>query len=100
MSIENINVSGHGIKNNNVVDRWTSRKYEELACLFIEDSNQSENVKYLLEKYISQVIDGIKICMKELKIEKCKIIEFQDLQVMESAWHGKLEQQEIEWIWN
>lgn len=73
MSIENINVSGHGIKNNNVVDRWTSRKYEELACLFIEDNNQSENIKYLLENYISQVIDGIKICMNELKIEKCKI---------------------------
>lgn len=73
MSMENIKISGHGIKNNNVLDRWKSREWRELACLFIEDRRQSENIKYLLDSYMNQVIDGIKICMNELRIEKCKI---------------------------
>jgi NADH-quinone oxidoreductase subunit F len=73
MSIENIKISGHGIKNNSIIERWKSREWKEVACLFIEDNKQSENIKYLLEKYIDQAIDGIKICMKELQIEKGKI---------------------------
>lgn len=71
--MENIKISGHGIKNNNVIDRWKRGKWEEIACLLIEDSRQSENVKYLLEKYMNQVIDGIKMSMKILGIEKGKI---------------------------
>ena len=73
MSMENIKILGHGIKNNSVVERWRSKQWKELACLFIEDNKQSENIKYLLEKYIYEVIDGIKICMKELQIEEGKI---------------------------
>lgn len=73
MLIENIKISGYGIKNSKVIDRWKSREWKELACLFIEDNKQSENIKYLLEKYMSQVIDGIKICTKELGIEKVTI---------------------------
>lgn len=73
MSMENIKISGYGIKNNSVIDRWKSGKWKEIACILIEDSRQSENIKYLLEKYMSQVIDGIKISMKILGIEKGKI---------------------------
>lgn len=73
MPIENIKILGHGIKNNSVIERCKSRQWKELACLFIEDNKQSENIKYLLEKYIDQVVDGIKICMKELQIEKGKV---------------------------
>ncbi|MHC1684212.1 MAG: NADH-ubiquinone oxidoreductase-F iron-sulfur binding region domain-containing protein [Clostridiaceae bacterium] len=73
MAIEKITISGHGIKNNNVMDKWKSREWKELACLFIEDNKQSENIKYLLENYLDQVIDGIKICITELEIEKFRI---------------------------
>jgi NADH-quinone oxidoreductase subunit F len=64
MLAENIKISGHGIKNTNLIDRWQSREWEELACLFIEDNSQSENIRYLLEQHISKVIDGIKICQR------------------------------------
>lgn len=73
MSIDNIKISGHGIKNKSVAERWKSKEWKELACLFIEDNKQSENIKYLLENYINEVAHGIKICMKELKIEKGQI---------------------------
>ncbi|WP_315072766.1 NADH-ubiquinone oxidoreductase-F iron-sulfur binding region domain-containing protein [uncultured Clostridium sp.] len=73
MVFEDIKISGYGIKNKKVADKWKRSSFKELACLFIEDSRQSENIKYLLEKYINEVADGIKICMKELKINECKI---------------------------
>ncbi|MBV7276082.1 4Fe-4S ferredoxin [Clostridium sp. PL3] len=92
MSIENINISGHGIKNNSVTDKWKSKKFKELACLFIEDRRQSENIKYLLENYMEQVIAGIKICIKELGIEKVKIY----LSEGYSEFLSQLEKYEIE----
>ncbi|WP_077611486.1 NADH-ubiquinone oxidoreductase-F iron-sulfur binding region domain-containing protein [Clostridium sp. Marseille-P2415] len=73
MAMEDIRIYGHGIKGTPVLDRWNSRPFKELACLFIEDNRQSENVKYLLENYLEQVIQGISICMKELKLEKVRI---------------------------
>ncbi|MBK1809461.1 4Fe-4S ferredoxin [Clostridium sp. YIM B02505] len=92
MIVENIKILGHGIKNSNLMDRWKNREWRELACLFIEDSNQSQNIKYLLEKHMNQVIDGIKICKNELGIEKVKIY----LSEFYSDFKVKLEEYEIE----
>lgn len=92
MSIENINIWGHGIKNNSVIDKWKRKESKELACLFIEDRRQSENIKYLLENYIEQVVAGIKICTKELKIEKVKIY----LSETYSEFLSELEKYELE----
>lgn len=71
--MEACKIYGHGIKGIPTLDRWNQRPWKELACLFVEDNRQSENVKYLLETYLDQVIDGIHICMRELKLEKAKI---------------------------
>ncbi|MBC2456695.1 NADH-ubiquinone oxidoreductase-F iron-sulfur binding region domain-containing protein [Clostridium beijerinckii] len=92
MLAENIKISGHGIKDTNLIDRWQSREWEELACLFIDDNSQSENIRYLLEQHISKVIDGIKICQKELGIEKVKIY----LSECYSNFKMQLESYEIE----
>lgn len=73
MKIENCNLSGYGIKRKHVIERWRSREWKELACLFIEDSKQSENVRYLLEHYQNEILNGIESCMNELHIDFVKI---------------------------
>ena len=73
MDIESIKISGHGIKGTSTAKRWKSRPWKELACLFIEDRKQSENIGYLLQNYLKEVIEGMNLCIKELKIEKVRI---------------------------
>ncbi len=71
--MEDIKICGHGIKGIPTLDRWKNRAWRELACLFVEDNRQSENVKYLLDTYLDQIMDGIRICMKEVNIKDAKI---------------------------
>lgn len=73
MVVKDIKISGCGIKNKSIVGRWKKTNWSKLACLFIEDNKQSENIKLILEKYIDKVFDGIKICMNELEVEECEI---------------------------
>ncbi|BCN31804.1 NADH-ubiquinone oxidoreductase-F iron-sulfur binding region domain-containing protein [Anaeromicropila herbilytica] len=73
MLLENSTLCGHGLKGHSIRNRWNNKEWNELACLFIEDEKQSENVRYLLERYQKEICNGIIICKKELHINTIKI---------------------------
>lgn len=68
METERIEIFGHGIKGRPSAERWSSREWKELVCLFPEDQGESGNVKYLLEHYMDEIISGMEALRDRLKL--------------------------------
>ncbi len=68
METDRIVLFGHGIKGRPSAERWSSREWKELVCLFLEDQSGCGNMAYLLEHHLDEAISGMEALKDRLRL--------------------------------
>ena len=68
METDRIELFGHGIKGRPSAERWSSREWKELVCLFLEDQSGCGNMAYLLEHHLDEAISGMEALKDRLQL--------------------------------
>nr|WP_314462017.1 NADH-ubiquinone oxidoreductase-F iron-sulfur binding region domain-containing protein [uncultured Clostridium sp.] len=86
METDRIGIFGHGIKGRPSAERWSSREWKELICLFPEDQSESGNAKYLLEHYLDEVISGMEALRDRLELSSIRALLSRNYEIFEEKF--------------